>query len=279
MSKPKSCFVIGPIGKDESAERRRADNVLKHIIRPALEDYKVGRSNEIEKTGRITTQIVEHVREADLVVADVSDLNPNVFYELALRHVANKPVVVLKEPGQSLPFDISHDRAIDVDPTDLESAAECQRRITLQAKAAEDDPRAGSDNPVAGALRFQAVETLEGGKILQGILTSLEQLRGELTPYRAEPSGTAQVIEREVVSNEHLIEFLNEALHGEALHGEQVPDDCRFVGRVYELREPDQTGCNWSDDLTMRCSGGANRPSFSVMARAVQEVRRRYNLA
>ena len=88
----------------------------------------------------------------------------------------------------------------------------------------------------------------------------------------------ATVLKREAVSQERLLKLLNEALHKEGLH-RQVSEDCRSDGPVYQLQEPDETGCNWSDSLHLRCSGPAERPSIAVMARAVQEVRRRYNLA
>ena len=84
----KSCFVIAPIGEAESDTRKRSDQVLRHIIRPAVEvcGYQAIRADEIDKPGVITSQVIQHVVGDPLVVADLTETNPNVFYELAIRH-------------------------------------------------------------------------------------------------------------------------------------------------------------------------------------------------
>lgn len=84
----KVCFVIAPIGEEESETRKRSDQVLKHIITAPVEGlgYEVIRADKISEPGIITSQIIEYIVDADLVVADLTERNPNVFYELALRH-------------------------------------------------------------------------------------------------------------------------------------------------------------------------------------------------
>ena len=112
----KRCFVIGPIGEEESPERTDADWVLDGIIKPALADdrfnYEVERSDKIAKPGLITGQVIEAVMNADLVIADLTGANENAFYELAIRHMARKPVIHVAPKGQKLPFDIKDYRAI-----------------------------------------------------------------------------------------------------------------------------------------------------------------------
>src|SRR3954453_18320013 len=95
MNKSKTCFVISPIGAADSPQRKRADIVLKHIFKHALEPlgYAVVRADEISQPGSITLQVLERVLESDLVIADLTDHNPNVFYELAVRHASQKPVI------------------------------------------------------------------------------------------------------------------------------------------------------------------------------------------
>ncbi|MEU8033019.1 hypothetical protein AB0C13_31035, partial [Streptomyces sp. NPDC049099] len=61
--------------------------------------------------GDINEQICRHVIESDLVIADVSGGNPNVMYELGLRHITGKPTIHIGEAGQ-LPFDIASIRTI-----------------------------------------------------------------------------------------------------------------------------------------------------------------------
>ena len=110
----KTCFVISSIGSHGSPERQKADDLLNTVIRPTLEkmDYAVIRADEIAEPHEITKGIVKHLENDDLVIADVHDENPNVFYELGLRNAVNKPYILFKNVKQNLPFDISNNRAI-----------------------------------------------------------------------------------------------------------------------------------------------------------------------
>lgn len=113
MSK-KKCFVISPIGEDDGPIRRRSDQVLQYIIKPPVEEagYQLTRADKISEPGIITSQIIERVVEDDLVIADLTDWNPNVFYELAIRHAIRKPFVQLIKRGEKLPFDVAGTRTI-----------------------------------------------------------------------------------------------------------------------------------------------------------------------
>ncbi|MEO0500830.1 MAG: hypothetical protein AAF205_09785, partial [Pseudomonadota bacterium] len=90
-----TCFVISPIGKADSDTRKRSDKLLKYVISPVLENrgYHVERADKISEPGIITNQIVNKIVECDILVADLSELNPNVFYELAIRHGLKKPFI------------------------------------------------------------------------------------------------------------------------------------------------------------------------------------------
>jgi hypothetical protein len=101
------CFIISPIGNPESEERNRADGILDEIIRPALEpQYRVERADHDKSPGIVTEAIIGKLIDADLVVADLTGHNPNVFYELAIRHATGMPIVQVIESGNNLPFDI-----------------------------------------------------------------------------------------------------------------------------------------------------------------------------
>jgi hypothetical protein len=103
-----TCFYITPIGEEASEQRAHSDLFLGNIVEPALEPFglRVIRADAIDKPGMITRQVIEYIMRARLVIADLSFHNPNVFYELALRHATRLPVVQIVRTGDSVPFDV-----------------------------------------------------------------------------------------------------------------------------------------------------------------------------
>ncbi len=119
----KKCFVISPIGADDSAIRKHADNVFKTIIRPALDEHDVEaiRADHMSEPGKITDQMLQAILEYDICVAVLTGHNPNVFYELAVAQAAARPVILMIENGQTIPFDVKDYRTIsyDLDPENI----------------------------------------------------------------------------------------------------------------------------------------------------------------
>ena len=138
----KDCFVIAPIGEPESDIRKRSDQILKHVISPALKEcgYKATRADQISEPGMITSQVIQHIVDDPLVVADLTDRNPNVFYELAIRHAIRKPLVQLIKKGEQIPFDVAGTRTIHVDHHDLDSVEGAKKEIIAQVRSLEKDP-------------------------------------------------------------------------------------------------------------------------------------------
>jgi hypothetical protein len=152
----KSCFVIAPLGEDGSAVRERSDKVFRHVIQPVVEEcgYSPLRSDIEPTPGMIGQQIINHLLNDDLVIADLTGQNANVFYELAIRHMANKPIVQIIEKGEGLPFDITQSRTIFLDHTDLDSVDACRQEINRQIREMERDPDLIA-NPMTQAVRIE----------------------------------------------------------------------------------------------------------------------------
>lgn len=136
----KRCFVISPIGEAGSPTRARSDKVLSQIIRPAVEEcgYAVFRADELDQPGLITSQVVRHILQDELVVADLTERNPNVFYELGIRHLSGKPLVQLIAKGESIPFDVAGMRTIPLDHQRRAAIAEARRAMMTKVVYIED---------------------------------------------------------------------------------------------------------------------------------------------
>lgn len=148
----RTCFYITPIGAEGSEQRMHADLFMGSIVDPALSElgFKIVRSDTINTAGMITSQIIEHLVKSKLVVADLSFHNPNVFYELSLRHSLGKPIIHLIRSSDSIPFDIHSFRTIKIDDSSIYSfvpqiesykaAVSAQARQLLDATDPVDNP-------------------------------------------------------------------------------------------------------------------------------------------
>ena len=113
----KLCFVIMGFGKKTdlaSGNTFDLDKTYYNIIKPSVQDcgYKCVRADEVQDTGLIDRSMYALILRADLVIADISTLNPNAIYELGVRH-ASKPlstIIIKAESTSKIPFDIDHTR-------------------------------------------------------------------------------------------------------------------------------------------------------------------------
>jgi hypothetical protein len=104
---PRPCFVAMPYGP------AWFEPVKQVVISAAgRTNFKAEVSKDLAKPGTITDQIWSGIRRSDVVVADVTGNNPNVFYELGLAHALGKEVIVIKQPGGKKAFDIITSRFI-----------------------------------------------------------------------------------------------------------------------------------------------------------------------
>lgn len=180
----KKCFVITPIGTSESDVRRAAQGLLDAAIKPVLREkgYNVYVAHEISSPGSITKQVLQHLLEDELVLANLTGLNPNVMYELAVRHAKRLPVVSLAEDGTELPFDISDERTLFYrnDMSGVE-ALKPKLELAVDAAAKEIHP----DNPIYRASRSKLIrestDTKDTDRYILDRLDSMETMLSSLS--------------------------------------------------------------------------------------------------
>lgn len=153
MADPKECFVISPIGAKKSATRQLADLILDHVIRPAVEPlgYIPLRADGIKAGGNINIQVIEHLLDAPLVIANLQENNANVYYEMASRHTTGKPLIPIAPTGRktNLPFHVSDIRTVLFNSKDLGDADEAEKSIREQILEFEAKPQQTAQTPVS----------------------------------------------------------------------------------------------------------------------------------
>ena len=149
----KVCFYISPIGEEGTEQRKHSDFFLHQIVEPAMEGFglQIVRADAIGKPGMITGQIIEHLVKAKLAIADLSFHNPNVFYELSLRHVCRLPTVQIIRKRDNIPFDLEQFRTIQINTDDIyelyPKLEEYKSEISNQVRKVLEDPE-DVDNPI-----------------------------------------------------------------------------------------------------------------------------------
>jgi hypothetical protein len=148
------CFVITPIGADDSVERKHSDTMLKHLLEPVLAEFQLRavRADKITKPGIITKQVIEYIAYSRICVADLSFNNPNAFYELGVRHAFKLSTIQIIRKGDKIPFDVSQGRTIIIDTADpytimdrIDAArTELREHLTAVTKGTEKP----DDNPI-----------------------------------------------------------------------------------------------------------------------------------
>jgi hypothetical protein len=228
----KLCFVISPIGDPDSETRKRSDQILEYVIRPAVKEcgYSAVRADEIDKPGLITSQVINHVMTAPLVVADLTERNPNVFYELAIRHALRKPLVQIIRKGDTIPFDVAGTRTIYVDHHDLDSAASAKREIIHQIRALEKDP-SDVETPISVSIDLQSLRHSEKPeeRSLAELADAVSDLRASSNEVKESLTGFQASVNAQMHAE---IEKLNRIIK-EAVESLALTTDYMKVGDTY----------------------------------------------
>ncbi|MFI8675906.1 hypothetical protein [Bacillus thuringiensis] len=158
-NKDKTCFIITPIGDDQSDIRRAADGVIDAVIIPALvymglDEDNIKVAHRMPSPGSINKQVITSVLECDIAIANLTNLNPNVMYELAIRHAARKPVIQICQKGTRLPFDITEERTIFY-TNDMAGVIELNNNFKEMVAEAIGDEE--PDNPIYRVIESNSI--------------------------------------------------------------------------------------------------------------------------
>ena len=177
--KYKNLFVVSPIGSIGSEERKHADLVFNALIKGVALDmgYMPSRADHVDKPGMITDHIINAVVDCDVCIADLSFLNPNVHYELGVRHYVGLPTIHIAAKGTKLPFDNMGARTIFFDLMDWDSQEAARKSIRNSLQEIQKEGYEAS-NPVthAKAIRDVYRSTDPEDRILTDIIQRIEKI-------------------------------------------------------------------------------------------------------
>jgi hypothetical protein len=138
------------------------DDVYKGFLHPVLKEsgFDVKRADDIENQQNILRDIVEQIDRSDLIVADLTGLNPNVFYELGLAHALRKSVLLITQSIEEVPFDLKSYRLLEYDThfARIENAKGQLSRYTIGFR----DGSITFGSPVTDFYPDDAVQSVQG---------------------------------------------------------------------------------------------------------------------
>jgi hypothetical protein len=125
------------------------DRYYQEIYVPAIKEagFEPIRADELFTTGSVVEQIWDQIEKSKILLADLSEKNANVFYELGLAHAAGKPVVFTSSNVNDVPFDLRHLRVIIYDIREPEWAPRLRKSIADYLRNAAKEPAKSIPHP------------------------------------------------------------------------------------------------------------------------------------
>lgn len=149
-----TCFVISPIGKPGTERHTKFREVLEYIIKAAVKgsgySLQVLRADDIDRAGSFIKDILESLYDSYVVIADLTEQNPNVFYELGVRHALSPRTILIAQSIDDIPSDLREYRTIVYD-TSAKGAADFFARLKKYLGRCEKNQNAQTTPSLIGS--------------------------------------------------------------------------------------------------------------------------------
>lgn len=252
------------------------DKTYRTIIKPVFENlgFLCYRADDIKHSGVIDIPMYENILKADFVLADISTLNPNVLYELGIRHAVRKSTtLIIAEKELTYPFDLNH---ILIDSyehlgsaIDYEEVIRFQKHLSEKVSYLMEHP--AIDSPLYSLLpnlqtpTFTKVEideikeNIEEEKSASDIVEEAEKARknGEFEKAIALYTEAQRVLPR----NDYIVQRLSLVTYKS-----KIPDEGKALRNAESILSalfPERT----TDPETLGLSGAINKRLYEVYAR------------
>ncbi len=207
---------IGRLDRDDPETQREIefDEVWSGVIKPAIpKDWDAKRADELHKPGLIDQLYTEWLLEADVLLADLTFSNPNVYYELGIRQaLSSKSTVLIAQKGSELPFDVRNQAVVHYDYYHAPSLPRFHKDLTGALSSAAASP---SGSPVHLYLPGLYIDRYPKGKRPD---EEIADLKAEIEKLRASASieqGTAAQFERRLAIRSELTDLLSRIIRAQ----------------------------------------------------------------
>ncbi|MEP7286563.1 MAG: hypothetical protein ABI947_12430 [Chloroflexota bacterium] len=155
----KVCFVMMPFGAEL---RDYVEQVFEFIITEAVEpfDYQLVRADQISDIGALAPQVIQHLTQDGLVIADLTRQDPQVFYGLAIRHASRRPIIHLSRDGEPALPEFSGIPLVKVNVSSARDTKRARQELIGHIEHLEetDQPQ---DTPISRAVKRKLLEQSE----------------------------------------------------------------------------------------------------------------------
>ena len=150
MHNPKA-FVLMPFAP-------AFDDIYERFLRPTLAEsgFDVKRADDIMNQRNILRDVIDWIVACDLIIADLTGANPNVFYEIGVAHAMNKPVILITQDRDNVPFDLRQYRILEYS-RDFASIEDAKASLAQYARQFLRD-QVSFGNPVSDFRQVNAVQ-------------------------------------------------------------------------------------------------------------------------
>lgn len=172
--KPK-CFIIMPFGG-------WFDKYYFEIYVPAIEDagFEAKRADDLYRPGNIVNDIWNYTKTAKVILADLTNKNPNVFYELGLAHAISKPAVLITASMDDVPFDLRSLRVIEYDKNSPKWGEVLQAKITKALVETLGSPEEAIPPTFLEVTKNERIKVTPEGKEMLELRKEFDSLKREV---------------------------------------------------------------------------------------------------
>jgi len=152
------------------------DQYWEHIYQPAIKAANLTprRADDVFRAGSVMSEVWRQTQAADLLIADLATRNSNVFYELGLAHAIAKPVILISDNIEDVPFDLRGLRVLLYDRNDPLWGVQLRSELTTALRETLQEPGAAVPPTFAGGGQDTSVLKREPAVSPPVVETSLE---------------------------------------------------------------------------------------------------------